>query len=238
MKLVYEVMDGTPVITLTSQDGQNKLDTNALLSIPDLLNRVQAEGYSCVVITGEGSNFCLGGNLAGASGSYEHLEAFGRVFTDTLLSISRRGPIIIAAVNGAAAGGGMSLLEACDLAVACEDAVFSIPEVRGGMPPVISYTGTYRMLGRKRTNELALFGGDLSAAQALQLGMVNRVVKKCDVLKTAFDMAKAIEKNGAFCNREIKSLSGRMDHDRMERQLKSAADRLNGIALANSLKKR
>ena len=229
MKLLYTHIDNVPIITLTSENGKNKLDVNALRELSALINNAENDGKSCLVITGAGQNFCLGGDLAKSSGNYSTVKEFGRILTDTLLEISRQEMIIIAAVNGQTAGGGMSLLEACDLAVATAGATFSIPEVKIGMPPVISYSGTYRMVGRKRANEMALFASELSAKEALLLGIINQIVE--DPLKTCIEMAKTIEKNGAFCNKEIKLLSVRMDNGAMEKQLKSAADRLNGIVM-------
>lgn len=232
MGLQYERIQDIPVITLVSEDAQNRLSISDLNELLVLLQRASGEGASCVVLTGRGHNFCMGGDLASSSGSCEQIEAFGQTFTDALLELTRRGPIVIAAVNGDVAGGGVSLLDACDLAVASRDALFSIPEILGGMPPVISYSGARRALGRKKANELGLLAATLSAEEACRSGLVNRVEPPQGVLESALAMAVKIQAADPFCVQEIKTLAGRMEQEDMYTQLKCAADRLPGIVLA------
>lgn len=235
MGLQYERIQDIPVITLVSEDAQNRLSISDLNELLVLLQRASGEGASCVVLTGRGHNFCMGGDLASSSGSYEQVEAFGQTFTDALLEIMRCGPIVIAAVNGDVAGGGVSLLDACDLALASRKARFSIPEILGGMPPVISYSGARRALGRKKANELGLLAAALSAEEACRSGLVNRVEQPEDVLESALAMAVKIQAADPFCVQEIKTLAGRMEQEDMLAQLKCAADRLPGIVLARKL---
>ena len=233
MNLQYQIYEDTPVITFLSENGENRLATKTLLELSMTLKRIEQEGYLCAIITGHGKHFCLGGDLSDLSAmSYTEIEKFGKVFSDTLLTMLRCGIVIISAVNGSVSGGGINLVDASDLAVASKDALFSIPEVEGGLPPVISYVGMYRNVSRKLVNELAFSSSPITADDAMKLGLLNRVVETEKVFDSALEFSSKIRQAGAFCAHEIKTLSVRMDGGRLETQLKAAADRLSGIMLS------
>lgn len=231
--LSLEIQDGIPVITLATPDGENRVDTAMLKELEIIISKIEAEGYLSAIITGYGGNFCLGGDLGRLTAmSYSEIESFGRTFTDTLLHITKCRIILIAAVNGPTVGGGVSLVEACDLAVASDTATFAIPEINGGMPPVISYTGMLRAVGRKKANEHALLCTSLTADEAVANGLVNRIVPQEELSKTTLLLAKAAHNAGTLPVREIKTLASRIELEIREMQLRMAADRLNGIMMA------
>jgi len=100
---------------------------------------------------------------------------------------------VIAAINGIAAGGGCELALACHLRIAARNARFSLPETKLGLIP--GYGGTQRMLrelGRARALQLTLMSGAINAEDALQLGLVNRVVESSELLSTAESLAAGI----------------------------------------------
>ena len=100
---------------------------------------------------------------------------------------------IIAAVNGIAFGGGCEITEAVHLAVASERAVFAKPEINIGIPPTFGGTQRLpRLAGRKRALELLLTGDTFSAARALELGLVNRVVPHDELIPAALELAGRI----------------------------------------------
>ena len=121
-----------------------------------------------IVITGTGKAFCAGGYLA-------NLMFYGSLHLYEAIRMSPRP--VIAAVNGAAAGGGNELVVACDIAIAAENATFGQTGVRIGSAPVLGGTNFLTMnIGEKRAKEVAFMCRRYPAKEALEMGWINRVV--------------------------------------------------------------
>ena len=172
-----ELADAVATITLNRPESLNALNAEMraeLLAAVKVAGRDEA--VRAVVITGEGRGFCSGADLRGGSGERD----FRRVLTDEynpLITAIRELPRpVIAAVNGVAAGAGVSLALACDLVYAAEEARFIQAFVRIGLVPDSGSTRTLvRALGRHRAAQL-IFGGDpLSAAEARATGLVAEI---------------------------------------------------------------
>lgn len=139
-----------------------------------------------VVLTGAGGAFCAGGMLAGLAtptqrGMRELYRASLRMF-DAVRSCPRP---VIAAVNGAAAGGGNELVVACDLAVAAASATFGQTGPRVGSAPVTGATNVLGVqIGEKRAKEMAMLCRRYTADQALELGLINAVVPDAELEST------------------------------------------------------
>ena len=131
-----------------------------------------------IVITGTGKAFCAGGYLANLSNP--DAEALRSMFYGSLhlYEAIRMSPRpVIAAVNGAAAGGGNELVIACDMAIAAENATFGQTGVRIGSAPVLGGTNFLSMsIGEKRAKEVAFMCRRYPAKEALEMGWINRVV--------------------------------------------------------------
>jgi 2-(1,2-epoxy-1,2-dihydrophenyl)acetyl-CoA isomerase len=192
----YELGDGVATITLARPESLNAL--NAAMRA-ELLSAVKAAGRDgnvrAVVITGEGRGFCSGADLRGGSGERD----FRRVLTDEynpLITALRELPKpIIAAVNGVAAGAGMSLALACDLVYAADDARFILAFGRIGLVPDSGMTRTLvRDLGRHRAAALIFSGEPLGAAEALAVGLVNGVVPADQLATAAHEAAATLAK--------------------------------------------
>ncbi|KFY74653.1 hypothetical protein V499_05316 [Pseudogymnoascus sp. VKM F-103] len=132
----------------------------------------------CAVITGAGRAFCAGGDLK----EWNELNAKGQVKKTPPegfcgLSQRRGKKPVIAAVNGLCFGGGCEMIINCDMTIASEKAVFGLPEVKRG---VVATAGALprltRIIGRPRAMEMALTGRTVSAQEAAEWGLVNRVV--------------------------------------------------------------
>ena len=133
----------------------------------------------CVVITGAGGEFCSGADLAArsASGKPMHQLAAMRQVNDAALSLHRMPQPTIAKVRGVAVGAGCNMALGCDLVVASETARFSEIFAKRGLS--LDFGGSWilpRRVGLHRAKELALFGDIISAADARELGLVNRVL--------------------------------------------------------------
>ena len=173
-----DVADGVAVLTLNRPDSLNALN---VAMRRELLAAFKAAGRDeavrAVVLTGEGRGFCSGADLRGGAAE----RAFRRVVTDEynpLITAIRQLPKpVIAAVNGVAAGAGVSLALACDLIYAAEEARFIQAFVRIGLVPDSGSTRTLvRALGRHRAAALIFGGVPLSAIDARDAGIVNEVV--------------------------------------------------------------
>ncbi|WP_324718006.1 enoyl-CoA hydratase/isomerase family protein [Carboxydochorda subterranea] len=222
--LLFTRTGGTLVVTLT----RPKLSAEALR----LLSRGMREAESApdlrsVILTGQGDVFCLGGDLGNAVGgsSLDVLE-FGEAFIELHREVTGLKLPVIAAVNGLAHGGGFSLVEACDVAVAAESARFAIPEIRTGAAPMMALAGAHRTLTRKQAMWLALLGEELDANQALQLGIVNLVVSDDQVMPTALSVAGRLAGYKATSLQIVKAAYRSMDEGRFERQLRHGLSHL------------
>lgn len=133
----------------------------------------------CVVITGAGGEFCSGADLAAREGSGRpvHQLAAMRSVNDAALALHRMPQPTIAKVRGVAVGAGCNMALGCDLVVASENARFSEIFAKRGLS--VDFGGTWllpRRVGLHRAKELALFGDIISAAEASEMGLVNRVL--------------------------------------------------------------
>ena len=192
--ILVDVADGVATITLNRPDSLNAL-TSAMRR--ELLATLKAAGRDeavrAVVITGAGRGFCSGADLRGGAAE----RAFRRVLTDEynpLITAIRELPRpVIAAVNGVAAGAGVSLALACDLVYASEEARFIQAFVRIGLVPDSGSTRTLvRALGRHAAAALIFSGKPLSAADAKSAGLVNEIVPAGDLAESVRGVAASL----------------------------------------------
>jgi 2-(1,2-epoxy-1,2-dihydrophenyl)acetyl-CoA isomerase len=176
--ILVEVADGVATITLNRPDSLNAL--NAIMR-RELLAAFKAAGRDeavrAVVLTGAGRGFCSGADLRG--GATE--RAYRRVLTDEynplIVAIRELPKPVIAAVNGVAAGAGVSIALACDLVYASDEARFIQAFIRIGLVADSGSTRTLvRTLGRHRAAQLIFSGEPLGAGEARAGGLVNEVV--------------------------------------------------------------
>lgn len=165
-------------IQLNRPDRMNAYDAEMAQELTVAIRHAAESGV--IVITGTGRAFCAGGYLANLSDPDP--VALRSMFYASLhlyeaIRISPRP--VIAAVNGAAAGGGNELVIACDLAIASENATFGQTGVKIGSAPVLGGTNFLTMsVGEKRAKEIAFLCRRYSAQQALDFGLINAVVPK------------------------------------------------------------
>ena len=174
--------DAVATITLNRPDKLNAFTGTMREELLDALRACESdEGVRVVVITGAGRAFCAGGDVeymaslqqSGDLASFRKLLDAGR---DVILQIASMPKPVIASVNGVAAGAGCNLALACDYRIASEQAKLSESFVRIGLHP--DWGGTWllpRLVGRARAMELMLSGRMVDAAEALAIGMVDRV---------------------------------------------------------------
>jgi enoyl-CoA hydratase len=184
------------VITVNRPKVLNALNSQTLDELRRaILDMTHDDSVRVVVLTGAGEkSFVAGADINELSvltpaGAREHAVAGQHVFD----LIEHMGKPVIAAINGYALGGGCELAMACTIRVAADTAKFGQPEINLGLIP--GYAGTQRLsriVGRGRALELLLTGDQISAAEALRLGLVNRVVPAAELMNEAKTLATAL----------------------------------------------
>lgn len=178
-----EESDGVLTITLDRPDKLNALTDAMLQELQHAFSTAAADkGTRCVLLTGAGKGFCPGQDLANAQemaqgGRPRYGDHIRRNYNPLILAMCRLPKPIVAAVNGVAAGAGMSLAMACDVRIASEKASFLQAFINIGLVPDSGSSWFLpRLVGRQRALDLMLSGRKLSAGEALEWGLVNRVV--------------------------------------------------------------
>lgn len=171
-------------ITLNRPERRNAFDPDMASTIVNALDSSTAS--RAVVITGSDGSFCAGGALTSLAHPTEREMRQMYEGSLRLFDAIRRCPRpVIAAVNGAAAGGGNELVVACDLAIAARSATFGQTGPRVGSAPVTGATNVMGVqIGEKRAKELSMLCRRYTAEQALQMGLVNEVVEDHELVST------------------------------------------------------
>jgi enoyl-CoA hydratase len=191
-RLAYERHDDVLVITIDRASKSNALDRQTFAALREVLGELAASSVRAVVITGSGGRaFSAGadvGELATIAGESAR-ELVGRG-QDAFDAIERLDQPTVAAINGAALGGGLELAMACDLRIAADHATLGLPEMTLGNVPGWGATQRLpRLVGYGRAVELVLTGARISARQALDWGLVSRVVPGTELRREALRYA-------------------------------------------------
>ena len=199
-ELSYEERGTVAYVRLERPAKRNALTRAMLERLSEIFAGVSARrDLRAVILSGAGADFCAGTDIAeleslDEAGARRKAEQ-GQATCDAIESC---GVPVVAALQGAAAGGGCELALACHLRVAASDVRFSLPETRLGVIP--AYGGTQRLalaVGRGRALAAMLAGDEIKADEALRLGLVNRVVAPDKLLDEADALAQAIVETSA-----------------------------------------
>jgi enoyl-CoA hydratase/carnithine racemase len=173
--VTYDAKDGVAWITLDRPAVLNALDTPLAATLADHAERAAADpAVTVVVVRGAGRAFCSGmDRTALAAGSIG--EPFFRHWIRALNCLEDMPKIAVAVLHGYSVGGGLQLALACDLRLADADAVIGLGATRHGLIPDGAVLRLARVVGLGRAKELALLNDELTAAQALGMGLVNWV---------------------------------------------------------------
>jgi 2-(1,2-epoxy-1,2-dihydrophenyl)acetyl-CoA isomerase len=184
--------EGVLTITLNRPDVLNALNSSVHRGLFAALETAQAPGVRAVVITGAGRGFCVGQDLQEfSSGAGDVADNLRRNYHRNVLAIRALKKPVIAAVNGAAAGAGLSLALACDARVAADAASFVPAFIRIGLVPDSGGTWlAHRLLGTARAFEWLTTGRRLSAEEARDWGLVSEVVAVDQLADRAHEVAR------------------------------------------------
>lgn len=223
--LLFDVAGGVATITINRPDAANAMSPVMAAEIAEVALRCDDDpGVRAVVITGAGRLFCAGGDLGAFAAAGDGAKSLiKKMATDLHVGLSRlaRGTApVIAAVNGTAAGAGFSLCMATDLAIAAESAVFTMAYTRAGLSPDGGSTFHMpRKIGDRRTRELMLTNRVLTAAEALEWGIVNKVVADDEVLPESQALAAEFAAGPTLAFGAVKTLLNSTFDQSLEAQL-------------------
>lgn len=181
-------------VVMNRPEKRNALSVAHMLELTACLKAIAEQRSAAVVILrGNGPVFCAGHDLGEMVG--QSPEEYRRIFaicTDLMETIQGIPQPVIAQVHGVATAAGCQLVATCDLAVAAEDARFATPGVKIGLFCSTPMVALSRAIGRKQAMEMLLTGAFISAQQALDFGLVNRVVPSSELETTTRGLAEQI----------------------------------------------
>jgi enoyl-CoA hydratase len=179
-ELLYEVQGGIATVTLNRPDQRNALNGELLAALVEAMKQARDdEAVRAVVLTGAGEKvFCAGADLGGFAADAPLVQKHfaSDLFLEFFRLMPRLGKPSLCAVNGHVLAGGMGLALSCDLLIAKEGARFGTPEINVGAFPYMIMSIIYRNVPRKKVNEMMLLGEQISAEQAVEYGIANKVV--------------------------------------------------------------
>ena len=181
--LLYRVDNNVAFFTINREAQRNAISLEAIeLFLKYLDDAEKDQNARVILITGAGDKaFCSGADLASAVEG-RIAKGFNR-YANLLKKLAACPKPVVARVNGACMAGGIGLMLACDIVIAKNEATFGTPEVKVGLWPMMIGALIYRNMLRKKAMEMVLLGERLSAAQAVELGLITRSVpsEKLDV---------------------------------------------------------
>ena len=194
---------GVTLLTLNRPERMNAMAFDVMVPLRDALDEISLDNECrVVVLTGAGKGFCSGADLVGA-GMLPNIDGLKRtsiarramkVLDDVILGIRDMHQPVIAAINGAAIGGGFCLASACDLRIASDTAYFRAAGINNGLTSTelgISYL-LPRQIGFSRAFDILLTGRAVDAAEAERIGFVSQVVGGDALLDHCYELAEGI----------------------------------------------
>lgn len=223
---------GIARIIMNRPDVHNAWNPEVVIALTSAIEALSAmPAVRAVVLTGEGRSFSAGGDLRWMRGVLDQSPSQRRDdamrIGQLLVAVDSSPKPVIARVNGAAIGGGFGLVCACDIAIACNEAVFGLSEVRLGIIPAMISPFVVRRLGEARARAHFLTGHNpMPAGAALDLGLVHRVVAHDDLDVAVEDEVRTVLRSSPSAIAEAKRLFRREGAGELEAAIEAAADAL------------
>jgi len=227
--LRVEVTDRIGRLTLTQPDKLNPLGRTALAEIAEAAAWFDTTTTSIVIVTGEGRAFSSGFDLRDFADADSSSADLGRRMADAM---ERMRALTIAAIKGPCVGGGVVLAGTCDLRVAADDTVFSIPEVDLGIP--LAWGGIPRLvreIGPALTRELVLTCRPFDAEEARSIGFVNRVVPRAELEARVGELATRLARKAPT----VVATTKRQVHQALEQMASTTGAWVDATVLGGAL---
>ncbi|MBR0880513.1 enoyl-CoA hydratase/carnithine racemase [Bradyrhizobium japonicum] len=192
MPVLYSRSGDIAILTLNEPQRRNALSRASVAMLFELIERSHAEKARAIVIAANGPVFCAGANIDDLKAGW--MSGTPDPTDPALLfrALAEETRPTIAALQGGALGGGFELTLSCDLVVMGTESYVALPELGHGVIPNTALARLHRVVGARRATELVLTRRRLSAAQAVDWGLANRLVPTADVLSSAIDLALGI----------------------------------------------
>jgi enoyl-CoA hydratase/carnithine racemase len=195
-KVLYGVSDGVATVTLDDPETRNSLSPELMGGLLESLRRARSEDeVRCVVLASSHEKvFSSGANLAAFGADAPLIARYDATqrFVELFKAIGELGKPTIVAANGHVLAGSLGIALACDLIIAAEGAGFGTPEINVGLFPFMIMALIYRNVPRKKTNEMLLLGERLTAEEAREAGIVNKVVPAEEFDSAVADWARKL----------------------------------------------
>lgn len=232
--LLLEVSEGVATVTLNRPEVLNALSDDMIAALVEVMTRVEADpAVRCVVLRGAGDHFMAGGDIKGFHGRLAetpaersaHFRAKIHKLHPAIVAMRRMPKPVIASLRGAAAGFGLSLALATDLAIAAEDAFFTLAYcLIGTSPDGGSSYHLPRLVGLRKATEIALLGERFNAETAQRLGLVNWVVPAEDLEAETAKLAARLAGGPGHALGQTKALLNASFGNTLEAQLALEAE--------------
>lgn len=225
----FELREGVANLTLNRPDAANSINLELSQELYDALLRCDEDsGVRAVLLSGSGKMFCAGGDLKAFSTHRDDLGAHLKLLTHYIHGavslMAHMDAPVITAVNGTVAGGGLGLVFGADLAIAAESARFTMAYTRAALSPDASTSFFLpRLIGLRRALDLTLTNRVLTAREALEWGMVNRVVADGELTAAAQKLAREMADGPTSALGAAKRLLRQSFDDSLETHLQSEA---------------
>lgn len=199
--ITVNIKEGIATVTLNRPENLNILDEALKSDFVSIMPQLDSNNdVRVLILTGSGKAFCAGGDIRAFKKRYDNFVKRGgatpyyiNILGETLLNVSKP---IIAAINGQAIGGGLSMILACDIRIASDKAIFNAGFVRVGLVPELgSSFNLPRVVGLGKALELVMTARDISSYEAERIGLVDRVVPSDELYEATFELAKQIATN-------------------------------------------
>lgn len=237
--LLLERTEGIVEITLNRPESGNALTPDLTDELADVANQCVGDAsVRAMIITGSGRMFCAGGDLAAMADAGDGCHATLLRMTQGLhMAISRfvrmNAPVVMA-VNGTAAGGGFGLAISGDLILAGESANFLLAYTNAGLSPDSSSSWFLpRKIGQARASELMLTNSLLTAEQALDWGLINRVVPDAELMDEARELAAKLASGPTLAYGKVKRLLAESFTSGLETQMEHEARGIADSSMSN-----
>jgi 2-(1,2-epoxy-1,2-dihydrophenyl)acetyl-CoA isomerase len=237
-----EKSEGIATITINRPESMNTYNVLMLNELSSALEEIAVdEAVRAVILTGQGRAFCAGADLKdallGLQGAKPMQGDILKLLVQVVLAIRQLPQPVVAAVNGVAAGGGANLVLACDIVLAAENAKLAENFINIGLVP--DGGGTYfvpERIGYHRAAEIFFTGRILTAAEALNLGLYNRVVPPEELATAALDLARDLSQRPTRAIAACKSILNREAIPRLRGYLEDEAGQQRAMAATDDAK--
>jgi methylglutaconyl-CoA hydratase len=226
--LLVDDANDVRTITLNRPNKRNALCPLMMEEITQALFEAEQSECRVVILTASGPVFCSGLDMEHLSTLHATTEEEGRRDSENMAKVLRSlyefPKPVIAAISGAAIGGGMSIATIPDFTLATPEARFGYTEVRVGYVPAIAASFLLRQVGELRTRELLLSGKIITAQEANDLGLVTQIVSGPELMATAQAVAQGLLQNSPRAMRKVKELLAMHSRRRLDEEIEDAIE--------------